>query len=403
MNSKETPPCGVATTGGDKAVDSANYSPSFDESRAPQSRRDPSALPMCEAEPESVRSHSVSRFPNRVQRSTTIRLDFVPWSEMRDLPDEQTPYVVDRLLPSAGSSMLVGEPKAGKSTIARALIADVLTGREFVGRTCKPGSVLYLCLEDKPDEVKQHFRALIDHSQLEHALFVHTGPAPLDLVQGLKQLEAAIWERSPALVVIDVLHRFARIDDLNDYAKVSSAMEGLTDLARRTGCHVLALHHAGKGHGSSGIARVLGSTALAGAVDTVMFYCRRAHGRTLEATHLRYGDELPETVMELDSITRRVRIGCAYANRNDDEIKAKIRDAVSRGVDTEDNIREAVGGDTGKTGHVLRDMVKAGELHRTEKASRGNPYKYSLPVESIKENVKEASERPCAGRAAIQD
>jgi hypothetical protein len=54
------------------------------------------------------------------------------------------------------------------------------------------------------------------------------------------------------------------------YAAVVAALAPYTDLAREFGFHIMALHHAKKGDSDDVLEMILESTALAGAVDTVI-------------------------------------------------------------------------------------------------------------------------------------
>src|SRR4051812_40901793 len=110
-----------------------------------------------------------------------------------------------------------------------------------------------------------------------------TGRAPGD---SLAPLALSLGEDRPRVAVSDPLSRFVRLADANAYAEVARAMEPIIDLARATGCHIMSVHHAGKGERTGGDA-LLGSTALFGAVDTLVLMKRRDNIRTVE-TFQRY-------------------------------------------------------------------------------------------------------------------
>src|SRR5690606_20495448 len=114
--------------------------------------------------------------------------------------------------------------------------------------------------EEKRPEIAAHFRRMaVDTAQI----FVHTGRTPHNPILGL---EAAILEFDPGLVVIDPLFRIIRVTDFNDYGPMSRGLEPLIDLGRKTGAHILALHHDSKMDRNGGDA-LLGSTAIFAAVD----------------------------------------------------------------------------------------------------------------------------------------
>lgn len=58
-------------------------------------------------------------------------------------------WLVDSLLSRGGISLMSADPKAGKSTLVRQLIRDVLRGDKFLTRHCKQGSVYYFAIEEQ--------------------------------------------------------------------------------------------------------------------------------------------------------------------------------------------------------------------------------------------------------------
>ena len=194
--------------------------------------------------------------------------DFSPvvsWADMQGLPP--LAYLVDDMLVSGGTSLVVGHPKSGKSTLARVLAAEVAGhgDGQFLGRdVTEPGRVLYHGPDEAPQMTVQHFRGIlpVDATEVD---FV-PGPADLDL------LARAIEDGDHKLLIVDTLGRlFAgeRFPDGDAYMVWQSSMDAVRQVANRTGCHVCLLHHARKSGGARSLA-VLGSAALAGAVDTVL-------------------------------------------------------------------------------------------------------------------------------------
>ncbi|MEK7856279.1 MAG: AAA family ATPase, partial [Acidobacteriota bacterium] len=210
-------------------------------------------------------------------------------------PEESVAFVWDQTLSTAGFSICSAKPKVGKSTVARNLAVAVATGAAFLGRTTQAGAVLYLCLEEKRSEIASHFRRMGVNAD---AISVHTGKPPDNAVESLT---VAIQELNPGLVIIDPLSRIFRVSDFNDYGGVTRALEPLVDLARDTGCHILALHHDGK-MGREGGDALLGSTGFFGAVDCHLQLSVRDGKRVLSSTQ-RYGVDLDPTIITLDKET----------------------------------------------------------------------------------------------------
>lgn len=204
----------------------------------------------------------------------------LPLTSLRDLlnePEELLAWLVDKVLPAGGFSLLVGKPKSGKSTLARVLALAVALARGFLDRATTQGPVIYLALEEKRSEVKKHFRDM--GATGEEEIYIYAASVPVDALQ---QIRVVVEEKKPVLLIIDPLFKLTRIKDGNDYAQVTQVLEPLLILARETNTHVLCVHHAGKGEREGGDS-ILGSTAIFAAVDTALLLKRTERYRTISS------------------------------------------------------------------------------------------------------------------------
>jgi hypothetical protein len=224
---------------------------------------------------------------------------FTSVQDLLSEPEETTEYVLDGILPTAGTSLLASKPKVGKSVLTRCLAVAVARGADFFGRATVQGPVLYIALEEKRGEVRRHFRLL---GVTDEPIFVHIDKAP---VQALAAAQRAIAAYQPRLAIIDPLQKFTRVKDTNDYAQVTAALEPVLMLARKSGAHLLCVHHAGKTDKSNPVDAALGSVGFGGGVDTIMIYKRNERYRTFQTTQ-KYGDDVPETVIEWDPARKAV-------------------------------------------------------------------------------------------------
>jgi hypothetical protein len=301
-------------------------------------------------------------------KTKTTRFNFTTLDDLLSEPEEQTAFIWERTLPRGGFSICAAKPKVGKSTFARNLAVAVSRGAEFFGRATAQGKVIYLCLEEKRAEVAAHFRRMGASSK---DILIHTGRTPDD---ALEALEAAIEEHAPVLVIIDPLSRIVRASDFNSYAEVTRALEPLIDLARARDCHILALHHNGKGEREGGDA-LLGSTGFFGAVDTLLTMKRRERVRTLE-TMQRYGEDMPETVVHLDTESGLVTAGGDLSSLQIEDHKTKVLEALGDEALTESEVRERASGNQSLIAKALRLLCESGNVQRTGKGKRGDPYRY---------------------------
>ncbi len=305
-------------------------------------------------------------------------LGLVTLGELLAEPNEAHKWVLEGRLPAGGLGLLAGKPKAGKSTLARCLAHAVARGEPCLGFTTIRGPVIYLALEEKRAEIREHFRALggTDDEQI----FVLCAAAPLD---ALERLRREAETRHPVLIIIDPLFRFVRVHDGNDYATMTAALEPLLVLARETSACVLLVHHLGKGQRNDGD-NVLGSTAIFGAVDSALLMKRGLKYRTLLSIQ-RYGEDLEEITLALDPITRTVTAGgtLAAAEQADAERRIlKFLAGTSTPV-TEAEIADGVVCRTQPLRAALRALVAAGKVGRSGRGGKADPFQYALGTSTM--------------------
>jgi hypothetical protein len=294
-------------------------------------------------------------------------------------------WMWEGILPDGGMSLLVAKPKVGKTTLAFNLAVAVSRGRDFLGRKTEQGPVVYLALEEKRGEIKKKLAAA---GIADESLRFHFGSAPLN---AMAEVEPLIAETKAKLLIIDVLQKFCRLRDLNDYAIVTNALEPLMAAARKQGCHILLTHHAGKADRPDGD-DILGSTGLLGGVDTSIHIKKRDKRRTF-FTIQRYGDDVPETVLEL------VEDGSLVATGSREEVEIAecvplILSALKNGEAlSADDLCLAVEKRKVILLKALTLMIEKQQVTRSGSGKKGDPYKYSvLPFPTTYGNSKTESE-----------
>jgi RecA-family ATPase len=193
--------------------------------------------------------------------------DNLGFTLLRDLyaePAEAFDWLLEDRFLVGGTGVIVGKPKSGKSTFARNLAVAVARGEPFLGWQTKQGAVVYAALEEERGQVRAHFRDL--GAQGNEPIYIFARAAPNEALVWLRR---AVENYRPGLTNVDPLFRGVRVKDTNDYAQVTAALEPLVTLARETGTFVLGVHHSGK-FKRDAIDSALGSTAIVGAVDTIV-------------------------------------------------------------------------------------------------------------------------------------
>jgi RecA-family ATPase len=317
--------------------------------------------------------------PRFVLEPTTFT--FQTASELFETPDEKIAYCVEDLLPFQGLSILAGKPKAGKSTLVRQLAIAVAQGKPFLGRQTVQSKVIYIALEEKRSEIKRHFQDLgLTGSD---PVLIHCNVAPKDALKLLQTKVEA--EKDVGLIIIDPLFKFTRFTDGNDYVTVSAALEHVLQLARVYGAHIMTVHHTKKKKSEDVMDDVLGSTALAGGVDTLMILDIDGQQRSV-ATIQRYGQNLPMTQLTFNQERREIALGItgeeAEALRSTkvkDEIENNILSFVKKHCGcTQENIFAAVSGRTTTKKSVFRDLVKLDVLSESGDGTKGSPFRYAI-------------------------
>lgn len=191
--------------------------------------------------------------------------------------DAETPWLVRGLLPAGACTLLIGDPKAGKSWLADDLAVAVASATPVLGHVAPARSgVLFVLAEDSPRQWGRRLHGLA----LARGLPGRTGLA-LDhvVVEALRvdndhdvaRLRSTIEATKAALVVLDPLAMLHGADE-NSAPEMLEVLRRVRGLARSTGAAILVTHHTNKPNGISRrmTHRIRGSTALHGWADVIL-------------------------------------------------------------------------------------------------------------------------------------
>lgn len=294
--------------------------------------------------------------------------------ELMAKPDAPVEYVWEGRLIAGTVSAAVSKPKVGKSTLVRNLCLAIARGEDFLGLKTKQGECIYLALEEREEDLRSDFRAM--GADGTEPILVHAAAAPADGIRALCEL---VKERKPRLVVIDPLFRLARIRDEKNYAETYAALGPLIDAARETGTHVMLLHHSGKSPKADAIDSPLGSTAIAGAVSSLIVLKRTDAYRVIQTVQ-RIGQDMPETVLQFDADTKRLSIGGTRLEADRRECESGIVEFLSAASEpqTQAQIRDGVEGQTKVIRAAITSLVEAGKVIKTGEGTKGKPFLYEF-------------------------
>lgn len=300
--------------------------------------------------------------------------DFLTAKEILQAPKDPTRWIVENCLPVGGASVLVAKPKVGKSTIAADLAISVARGEPWLGRATQQSPVAYVFLDGPLTDIADTFVSLALRES--DPVFIHAGSAPADAIAWIL---AAVKDKGARLVIIDVLQKLCRFENINDYSEVTTKMEPLLEAAREGHCHVMTLHHAKK-DSRDDLDASIGSTAIRGLCYTYLFAKRLANSeRRILSSDQRGGKNFGEVGIGFDKLTSRLYVQGTIDDVEIEEASPLILKLLENdGEQREGEIRKAVPMRGWIVGKAVRSLVKKGDVERTGSGKRGQPFVYSL-------------------------
>jgi predicted ATP-dependent serine protease len=177
-------------------------------------------------------------------------------------------------VPANGVTLLPGDPKLAKSTLALDLAAKLSRGE--IGDPERAPTSIVVTGEDSVAEVVEPRVAAAGGKLCHvHVLDVTDPEAVFTLPEHVPDLEERIYEIGAQLAIVDPLNRFlAETVDGHKDQSIRRAMGPLHQVAERQKCAILVVAHLNKGMGSNPLYRVGGSIGLTGAARSVMLFAK---------------------------------------------------------------------------------------------------------------------------------
>jgi AAA domain len=283
-------------------------------------------------------------------------------------------WIVRKIIPAEGVTLLSSKPKFGKSWLAYDLCIACTMDRFTLG-TIKPaqGNVLYLALEDSKRRLQRRMAKLLPS-------FGVTWPEALTLKTEWRRLheggvdDIRAWHSDtkaeggkPILVVIDVLAKVRKpVGNRPLYEADYAALADLTKLANELGVAIVVLHHTRKMAADDLMETVSGSYGVSGAADTILVMATKGSGTVLD---IRGRDvESAELAIEFNKGTCRWRVLGNAAEVHVSEQRAKIIAALKE-VDQPMTIAALIEATKMKRNPLevlLGRISKEGEIQRVE-------------------------------------
>ena len=196
----------------------------------------------------------------RVAKPTLLRLDELAARQA------STPYLVKGTLARGSYALIYGDRGEGKTFVALDIAYAVASGRQWMGKLVKQGTVLYLAFEGAGGLAKRAAALRRHYGEEQVPFYVDTTGYNLRELEGRRALGAVVaaMPEKPALIVIDTFAHALRGGDENSAQDVGAFNTAVQALIASTGACVLVIHHSGKNKSNG----PRGSSALGAAIDT---------------------------------------------------------------------------------------------------------------------------------------
>lgn len=223
----------------------------------------PSVAPDGEQPSALARTDSITAFGEPHKRFGEIQAMTMP--ELMEMRFRVRPVVIDGLLP-AGTFLLAGAPKIGKSFLVLQMAYQVSMGEPFLGFSSRQGTVLYLALEDTYERLQKRLSQMTDSDSPKLKLSVISETLEEDLTERLRLF--LLHEADTVLIVIDTLQRIrGKTPDSGSYAADYETVEKLKEISDLYGIALLLVHHTRKEGAEDIFNTISGTNGLMGAAD----------------------------------------------------------------------------------------------------------------------------------------
>ncbi|MTJ50671.1 AAA family ATPase [Dolichospermum sp. UHCC 0259] len=205
----------------------------------------------------------VEELLKHINRSTNqSELKSYTLDDLFDLESEGLSWVIPEMLPRGETIILAGSPKAGKSLLAVDAAFAIATGESrFLGENVVAGKVLLVSCDESLNSTKSKLikRGFRRGDSIEIL--------PQWTIDRLHDLEQKIEDCRPDVVIIDSLKRITHGSQISENsAEFADNIYTLKELFAKYSCSGILIHHSNKNNEATGVHKLRGSSAIAGAV-----------------------------------------------------------------------------------------------------------------------------------------
>ena len=213
-------------------------------------------------------------------------------------------WMVDGVLTQHGFSVMYGAPGTGKSFLAIDMALSMANGVPWQGRATRKGAVLYIAGEGvgglgKRVKAWKLYRNVYTRGDLVVLPTAVNFRDDEDMAKLMRTIDSLGKEFS--CVVVDTVARALLGGEENSATDMGLFVAACDAIKHHCGCGLLAIHHAGK-DASRGMNSMRGSSALAGAADTVLAVTKTEDTVTMGMDKQKDADPIEQMTFEMVNI-----------------------------------------------------------------------------------------------------
>ena len=169
-------------------------------------------------------------------------------------------WLVENLIPDKSIGFIGGAAASGKTFAAIDIMASAITGQAVLGRhSVKRCGVVIYCAVEGRQGIAHRFEAYRQSRNIDSdlwnsrlvqtdRLFRFTGTAAPDFIRYVRDIEKKLNDKV-VLVVFDTFRTFSGMNDENGSGDAQEAINWMRQVAHKSDCSVMAIHHSGKNTG----------------------------------------------------------------------------------------------------------------------------------------------------------
>ena len=315
---------------------------------------------------------------------SSVELDLLA---MLDATPEPPPWSIPNWLVEGSVTLIGGEDKAGKSTIAASIALALVSGQPWLGEIdveCEPSDVVYID-EENPENLLAHrlpriLRGLkIPREAIPRLHYISRKGFHFDEPEGYERMMRYLRAIRPNWVFIDTLSQFHSRDEKQNTQMARLYREKIQPIQKELKCGIVVLHHLSKPskdrQGDS--YRIRGATAIPGWCDEKLLLTRvEGSPATLTRERGRWGGK--HDPLSIDMI-EGVDANCFDVKTSDDDdsrVLVLLKDRGKAGALRTKIRSDVLDGDDKRTTRVLGRLYAK---KRVAKSGNRSAMTYYLP------------------------